>query len=235
MTAGVSKMTEGERLRAGRMYAKYSLRALARQTAYSAGYLGQVETGVRPATADVIAAYEQVLGAGMRRRDITHPRLRKIRDDAHLEEIRRSVEAGDPSIFGEGPTSSTIDAAITPLLGHAGMENFRHWAREGPTSTLRANAVSILGFLPGRENAELVAEILGADAAVRRLCVASEVSRLMQWDWETALAVADDPAAAPDPGALATKLAKSAIDPQDSEARWCSGWLLQRLAPVLAE
>lgn len=56
------------------------------------------------------------------------------------------------------------------------------------SNTLRANAVSIVGFLPGRANAELVAEVLSTDAKVRRLCVASEVSRLMQWEWTTALA-----------------------------------------------
>ncbi|ONI81618.1 hypothetical protein ALI144C_20180 [Actinosynnema sp. ALI-1.44] len=228
-------MSDGERLRAGRNYAGYSLRELAKATSYSAGYLGQVETGVRPATPDVIAAYEQVLGAGMRRRDITHPRLRKIQDDKHLEQIREAVEAGNPGIFIEGPTSSTIDAAVCPLLGPNGIENFRRWAKEGETSTLRANAVSIVGFLPGRANAELVAEVLSSDAKVRRLCVASEVSRLMQWEWSIALAVADDPSTAPDPVALAAKLAKTAVDPQDSEGRWCAGWLLQRLAPVLGE
>ncbi|QWF77444.1 XRE family transcriptional regulator [Amycolatopsis sp. CA-230715] len=171
----------------------------------------------------------------MRRRDITHPRLRKIHDDVHLEQIREAVEAGDPSIFGEGPTSNTIDVAVTPLLGDAGIENFRHWAKEGKTSTLRANSVSIIGFLPGRRNAELVAEILETDPKVRRLCVASEVSRLMQWEWSTALAVADDPRTAPEASALAARLAKSVIDPKDSESRWCSAWVLQRLAPILGD
>ncbi|OZM71430.1 transcriptional regulator [Amycolatopsis antarctica] len=228
-------MTEGERLRAGRAYAGYSLRGLAKETAYSAGYLGQVETGVRPATPDVIAAYESVLGGGMRRRDITHPKLRKIENDEHLDEIRRAVESGDPSIFADGPTSSTIDAAVAPIISEAGVEHFRRWAKDGKTSTLRANAVSIVGFLPGRDNAELVAEILTDDDRVRRLCLASEVSRLMQWDWETSLRVAEDPVTAPDPGKLAGKLSKEAIDPKDSESRWCAGWLLQRLAPALAQ
>ena len=169
----------------------------------------------------------------MRRKDITHPGLRKIEDQNHLSRIKAAVESGDPSIFAEGPTSSTIDAAVAPIIGPAGVEHFRMWAVEGKTSTLRANAVSIVGFLPGRENADLVARVLDTDERVRKLCLASEVSRLMQWDWATSKQVAADPTTAPDPKKLAAKLAKEAIS-KDSEARWCAGWLLQRLAPALA-
>lgn len=206
---------------------------MATATNFSKSYLGQVETGVRPVTLDVVAAYEKVLGDGMRRKDITHPGLRKIEDGDHLSAVKAAVESGDPSIFGEGPTSSTIDAAVAPVVSEAGIENFRHWAVAGKTSTLRANAVSIIGFLPGRENADLVARVLDTDDRVRQLCLASEVSRLTQWDWPTSKAVAADPTTAPEPRKLAEKLAKEAVS-KDSEARWCAGWLLQRLAPALA-
>lgn len=169
----------------------------------------------------------------MLRKDIRHPRLVKIEDKAQLHHIRDAVNSGDPDIFAEGPTSSTIDAAVAPLVGEQGASHFRTWAQEGKTSTLRANAVSILGFLPGRANAETVVTVLESDAKVRRLCLASEVSRLMQCEWDVALQVADDPTSATDPKTLAAKLAKEAVDPKDSESRWCAGYLLQRMAVVL--
>ncbi|WP_433270031.1 helix-turn-helix domain-containing protein [Actinosynnema sp. CS-041913] len=226
---------DGGRLRAARKYAGYSLTRLAQATNYSKSYLGLVETGINPVTHEVVAAYERALGVGVYRPDINHPRLIKIEGPEHLRHIKEAVEAGDPDIFAQGPTSSSIDAAVAPNLGPAAIENFRQWAVRGETSTLRANAVSILGFLPGRANADVVVNVLDSDAVVRRLCLASEVSRLTQWGWDVALQVADDPATAPEPRRLAVKLAKEAIDPKDTESRWCAGYLLQRLAPILGD
>ncbi|KOX23300.1 XRE family transcriptional regulator [Saccharothrix sp. NRRL B-16348] len=206
---------------------------MAQATNYSKSYLGLVETGVNPVTLEVVAAYERALGVGVYRADINHPRLRKIESPEHLQHIQQAVESGDPDIFAQGPTSSSIDAAVAPVLGSNAIGHFRRWAVSGETSTLRANAVSILGFLPGRENADIVVSVLENDDVVRRLCLASEVSRLTQCAWDVALAVADDPAGAPEPRRLATKLAKEAVDPKDTEARWCAGYLLQRMAVVL--
>ncbi|RKT53270.1 helix-turn-helix domain-containing protein [Saccharothrix australiensis] len=223
----------GAAVAAARQYAGYSLTRLAQATSYSKSYLGLVETGLNPVTHEVVAAYERALGVGVYRPDINHPRLIKIEGPEHLRHIREAVEAGEPDIFAQGPTSSSIDAAVAPVLGEAAIENFRRWAVSGETSTLRANAVSILGFLPGRRNADVVVAVLESDAVVRRLCLASEVSRLTQCGWETALQVADDPTTAPEPRRLAGKLAKEAVDPKDTESRWCAGYLLQRMAAVL--
>jgi hypothetical protein len=206
---------------------------MAQATNYSKSYLGLVETGVNPITFEVLAAYEKTLGDGMWRQDINHPRLIKIKGPEHLRHIREAVEAGDPDMFAEGPTSSSIDAAVAPIVGPKAIEHFREWAVNGATSTLRANALSILGFLPGRANADVVVNVLENDPAVRRLCLASEVSRLTQCGWEVALGVADDPTTAPEPRKLAAKLAKEAVDPKDTESRWCAGYLLQRMATVL--
>ncbi len=169
----------------------------------------------------------------MKKPDLVHPRLITLETEQERDRVLAAVEAGEPDVFAQGPTSSSIDAAICPNLSEAAIGHFRTWAIEGKTSTLRANAISVLGFLPGRENAEVVAQALDTDPKVRRLCLASEISRLMQWDWTTSLQVADDPKTAPDPKKLGAKLAKESIDPKDSESRWVAGWLLQRLAPVL--
>lgn len=223
----------GDQLRSARLYMRLSLSEMADATAYTKSYLGLVETGRKPVTLDVLAAYERVLGDGMKRRDLVHPRLVKIDTREDRDRVLRAVEAGDPDVFATGPTSSSVDSVIAPNLTEDGIRNFRIWAVEGKTSTLRANAISVLGFLPGRENAEVVVKALEADPKVRRLCLASEVSRLMQWDWGTSLGVADDPTTAPAPKKLAAKLAREAVDPKDSESRWCAGYLLQHMAPAL--
>ncbi|WP_414945522.1 XRE family transcriptional regulator [Amycolatopsis sp. cmx-11-32] len=168
---------------------------------------------------ELLTAYERVLGDGMKRTDLVHPRLIKIDTPQERERVLAAVDVGEPDVFAQGPTSSSIDAAICPNLSENAIGHFRTWAIEGKTSTLRANAISVLGFLPGRENAEVVARALDTDLKVRRLCVASEVSRLLQWDWPTSLQVADDPTTAPNAKKLGAKLAKEAVDPKDTESR----------------
>ncbi|MGW3992174.1 helix-turn-helix domain-containing protein [Amycolatopsis sp. NPDC004772] len=229
----VEETTTGDQLRSARLYMGLSLSEMAAATSYTKAYLSHIETGHRAVTLDVLAAYERVLGDGMKRRDLVHPRLVKIDSRKDRDRVLHAVEAGDPDVFAKGPTSSSVDAVIAPNLTEAGIRHFRTWATDGETSTLRANAISVLGFLPGRENAEVVVKALESDPKVRRLCLASEVSRLMQWDWETSLGVADDPTTAPAPKKLAAKLAREAVDPKDSESRWCAGYLLQHMAPAL--
>jgi transcriptional regulator with XRE-family HTH domain len=60
----------GARLREAREAAGLSLSELARRTNYSKSYLGNVETGGRPALPDVVLAYEQALGDLVDRRGL---------------------------------------------------------------------------------------------------------------------------------------------------------------------
>ncbi len=92
--------------------------------------------------------------------------------------------------------------------------------------------MSVIAKLPGQENADLVVQVLENDPKVRRLIVASEISRLTQLDWAVALEGADDPTTIPEPRKLAPKLAKGAIDPKGTEARWACTYLLSQMAPV---
>ena len=55
-------MTTGADLRAARDTGGLSLARMAQRTHFTKSYLSMVETGKRPLPADVIAAYEQVLG-----------------------------------------------------------------------------------------------------------------------------------------------------------------------------
>ena len=64
-------MTEiGTQLRVAREAAGLSLAQLARRTSYGKSYLGNIETGRRRATPDVILAYERALGDDMQRRGL---------------------------------------------------------------------------------------------------------------------------------------------------------------------
>lgn len=60
----------GAELRRTRQVAGISLSAMAARTHYSKSYLGNVETGRRAATADVVLAYEQALGGDVDRRSL---------------------------------------------------------------------------------------------------------------------------------------------------------------------
>lgn len=60
----------GAALRAAREAAGLSLAQMAARTCYGKSYLGNVETGKRRATADVVLAYERALGEDMERRDL---------------------------------------------------------------------------------------------------------------------------------------------------------------------
>lgn len=60
----------GAKLRQARLAAGVSLSAMAARTHYSKSYLGNVETGRRAATADVVLAYEQALGGELDRRSL---------------------------------------------------------------------------------------------------------------------------------------------------------------------
>ncbi len=223
----------GVLLRAARLEAGLSLAALADITHYSKPYLGLVEPGARTATVDVVAAYEQALGVNMSRKDITHPGLRPVKGNRAIKALRMSVDSGEPDVLALHPTGRVSEAAVGSRLGPDGVGHLRRWMIEGASSTLRANALGVVATLPGRANAELVVQVLEEDEKVRRLCLASDISRLTQLDWPTALRLADDLPSVPKPKRLAAKAAKEALDPKDTESRWCGAYMLRKLAPVL--
>lgn len=223
----------GETLRTARIEAGLSLSRMAELTHFSKPYLGQVETGRRTATIEIVDAYERVLGADMRRNEITHPGLTRIKGTQRLSALVGSVRSGIPDVFAERPTSHATDVAVGTRLDPDGVRQFLRWMTEGETATLRTNSLSVIAKLPGKENAQRVVQVLEEDAVVRRLCLASDISRLTQVDWRTALRVADDLPSHPNPTKLARKAAKEAVDPKDTESRWCGAYMLRRLAPVV--
>lgn len=232
----MSPTEEGEALRAARLDAGLSLAAMSRITSYSKAYLGNVETGRRPVTIDIIRAYEAELGPigddMLRRRDITHPRVLKAGRPT-LTELARSIENGEPGAMAEQPTSRAVDFFLAAKIGRPGADHLRDWMRTGRTSTLRANALAVLSKMSRKADTALIIECLETDDRVRFLSLASEVSKLTQWDWDTSKAVARDPQSAPQPRKLAKALTKEALLDSDAESRWCGSYLLKELVPVL--
>lgn len=232
----MSPTEEGAVLRAARLDAGLSLAAMSRATSYSKAYLGNVETGRRPVTVDIVKAYEKELGPigddMLRRRDITHPRVLKAGRPT-LTELARSIDSGRPGAIAEQPTSRAVDFFLAAKIGASGSDHLRDWMRTGRTSTLRANALAVLSKMSHRTDTELIIECLETDDRVRFLSLASEVSKLMQWDWDTSRAIARNPKIAPQPRKLARALTKEALLESDAESRWCGSYLLKELVPVL--
>ena len=169
----------------------------------------------------------------MWRKDITHPRLTHIKGSAKIKALVEAVESGDPDVFASAPTTHATDVAVGSRLSLDGIAYLRSWMIDGKTSTLRTNALSTVAKLPGRANAELVVRVLEEDERVRRLCLASEISRLTRVEWQHALRIADDIPSAPKPRKFAAKLAKEAVDPHDTESRWCGSYMLSQLVSVI--
>jgi transcriptional regulator with XRE-family HTH domain len=209
-----------------------SLTEMARKITFSKSLLGMVETGRLTASVELIEAYERVLGVDMWRKDITHSNL-LIVDKASRAQLLAGVEQGDPGALRNTPTAHRTDVSLGSVVSDKAVEWFRKWAVEGDTATLRTNSLSVIAKLPGQDNAELVVQVLENDPKVRRLIVASEISRLAQLDWKIALHGADDPTTIPEPRKLAAKLAKGAINPKGTESRWACTYLLTRMVSVL--
>ncbi|WP_132115453.1 XRE family transcriptional regulator [Actinocrispum wychmicini] len=168
------------------------------------------------------------------RKEIKHPRLAVLKGQRDIESAARALDEGDVSPLATGASAHWSDIGLAARVGPKATAHLRRWMIDGKTSTIRTNALSIVAKLSGRANAELVVEALRKDEKVRTLCLASIISRTCQLDWDTSIRIAKDPSTAPNPQLLAGKLAHEATSPKDTESRWCSAYLLQELAPVLA-
>lgn len=226
----------GGTLRAARRDAGVSLGRMAALVNFSKPYLGLVETGKRPVTIDIVRAYERELGPigddMLKRRDITHPRTMKL-DRPTLTELARSIDDGAPGQLATTPSSRNVDFFLASKLTDSGRHNIRDWCTSGSTATLRVNAVAVLSKMGLKSDTARIIETLESDEKVRHLSLASEVSKLMQHEWDTCLRVAEDPSVAPHPRKLAKALAKEALVDNDAESRWCGAHLLRELVPHL--
>lgn len=190
---------------------------------------------------EILTAYERVLGplsAGedndVWRKDINHPRLITVKGRS-LSDLAERVTEGDPDILTKGASSHWLDLGLAARTTTAGKANLRRWAVEGKTSTLRANALSVLSVGAGTDptDTRIVIRQLEQDDQVRTLCIASVVSRTLQLDWSTSRMITLDPSSAPHVRRLAKAMAHEAIDRRSVESRWVGSYMLRQLVPVL--
>lgn len=201
-----------------------------------------MENGLKAGTDELVAAYETVLGGpvlvpegdDMWRKEIKHPKLYAITGARALDDAARKLAEGDVSVLTHGASGHWSDVALGKRVSPDAAANLKTWTAQGRTSTIRANALSILAKQTDRESIDLVIRVLEEDEKVRMLCLTSVVSRMLQVDWDTGKRIARDPASAPNPRRLAKAMASEAVNPRDVESRWCGARLLQALVPVLS-
>jgi transcriptional regulator with XRE-family HTH domain len=228
----------GTSLRAAREAAKISLAVMATRTHFSKPYLGLVETGRRPATADIVKAYERVLGVGGLGDDVDRRRFlgvaAAVAVNAKLAaEVTASIASRDPYPLATVQTTHGADLAIAALMDRPAAKTLRTWMTDGGDPILRVNAAGILAKLPGQEHAEDVVSALMRDAEASDRYLTAVVARVCSLDWSTAVRVAREPAMFPEPSLVADRFAREALNPQDAGARWCSAMMLQRLSPMI--
>lgn len=212
----------GSTLKAAREEAGVGLAEWARELYVSTSHLSNIEAGRRSPSLDIVKAYDGRFGPiedeMLRRRDITHPDVMKA-DKPTLTQLARQIDGGNPGVLKTQPSSRTVDFFLAAKLGEPGLDHVREWVRTGETSTLRANALAVLSKANERRDTDLIIQALESDAKLQFLSLASEISKLTQWDWETSKRVAKDPSQAPDARRLAKALTKEALLKEDVESR----------------
>jgi transcriptional regulator with XRE-family HTH domain len=123
------------------------------------------------------------------------------------EELFASIAAGDPGPLATVQTSHATDlglgrlaAADRPILWR-----LARWADDGESDVVRVNAAGVLAKAGQLEFAGVPASVMTRDRDVRARYLRAMVARV---------------------GRDTGELAAEALNPRDSGARWCAGWLL---------
>jgi transcriptional regulator with XRE-family HTH domain len=173
----------GERLRRARQQAGLSLAGMARRTGYSRGYLGNVETGERHATPDVIQAYERVLDDSVNRRQLLLGSVATLAasstDDAAAS-IAHEIRNQRSGLLTQIQTSRETDKAIASMVGGdtPSLASLTKWARRG-SAVIRVNAVGILAKVGSPLVDTEAITVLRADAEVRELYLTAVLGRVL--------------------------------------------------------
>jgi hypothetical protein len=205
---------------------------MAKRIGYSRGYLGNVETGERQATPEVIRAYERVLGDSVNRRQLLIAGSLAALSagstgDAALG-IAHEISNTRSGLLTEAQTSHATDRVIASIVARdtPSLASLAQWSRSG-SAVLRVNAAGILAKVrsPPVDN-EAIA-VLRAAGAVRERYLAAVLARVLTLPWDAAYDLATGEDGLPDPGQLAI-VAGELSNPYDSGARWCSTVMLYR-------
>jgi hypothetical protein len=208
---------------------------MARRGGFSRGYLGNVETGTRPATPAVIRAYERVLHEsaddGVNRRDLLAG-MASLAVGAAVPDVAvdvmRDIAAGRSRLLSTVLTSHETDRVIGALVARDApcVGSLLKWLRNG-TPVLRVNSAGILAKVGAPALDNDVVRALTADEESRTLYLVAVLSRVLRLPWDDARHVATAGRPLGDPGQV-ERFAVEARNPYDSGARWCSILLLAR-------
>lgn len=231
-------MMIGEALREARNAAGMSLCVMATRTHYSKSYLSMVEAGKRTATADVVNAYERVLGIGqlgdeMNRRGFFKVASLVAGNTKLAAELAASIAGNDPGPLAAVQTTHGTDLAIATLADRGAVAHLGRWLDNGDNPVLRVNAAGILAKVPGQAEASHVTAALGRDLDVRSRYMTAVIARVCGLDWCVAAQLADNPAGFPQPILVTQRFAREAVSDRDVGARWCAAAMLQVLSPLI--
>ena len=125
------------------------------------------------------------------------------------EDMFNSIAAGDSGPLAEIQTSHATDLALGRMAASDRPVLWRlaRWADDGDSDVLRVNAAGVLAKTGQLEFAGVPASVMVRDRDVRARYLRAMVTRV---------------------GRDTDELAAEALNPRDSGARWCAGWLLAR-------
>jgi hypothetical protein len=207
-----------------------SLSGMAQRSGYSRGYLGNVETGERQVTSDVIRAYERALDDSVNRRQLLIGSLATLAassaDDAAVS-IAHEIGNERSGLLTQIQTTHETDKAIASLVGRqaASVASLVKWTRLG-SAVLRVNSVGILAKIRSPFADTEAINALRADGAVRELYLTAVLARILSLPWGEASTLAT----------CGRGLTESQMESfvgeltnlYDSGARWCSAVMLYR-------
>jgi transcriptional regulator with XRE-family HTH domain len=221
----------GRTLREARQQAGLSLSGMAQRTGYSRSYVGNVETGVRAVTPDVIRAYERVLGDDLKRRQLLLGSIAALAassaPDAAIS-IAADVRSGRNGLLTAMQTTHSTDKAVAALVAQdsGSVASLVKWAGAGK-SLLRVNAAGILAKMRSPTIDNEAVTVLRSDGDVRELYLTSVASRVLSLPWDDAASLAASGGHLPTPEAVQAISAELSNE-ADAGARWCSAVLLAR-------
>lgn len=224
----------GRTLREAREQAGLSLSGMAKRTGYSRGYIGNVETGIRPVTPAFIKAYERVLGEDLRRRQLLLGSISALASASAPDtaaSIANDINGGRTGMLTGIQTTHMTDRAVASLVArHApALGSLAKWARSGK-AILRVNAAGILAKVGSPTIDNEAVNVLRVDAGVRDLYLTAVIHRVLGVPWDNAanMAASSEPVATPE---HLQSFAAELSNPNDSGARYCSLLMLARAQP----